>query len=207
MISPADGLLILSLLGVAVFAINGALTAIQAARLDVVGVVMLGSMTALGGGIIRDVMLNTAPPEGLADWRFPAVAMVASAAVTLVHRPLARYTKSVVIFDAAGLSLFCVTGTLTALNHGAGPLLAVLLGVTTAIGGGTIRDLMVGQIPTVLTSDLYAVPAAVGAVVAMLFWTYGGQAPLGYLLAAAVAFAIRMVGVQFNLNAPQVGHN
>lgn len=203
--SAATGLLVLALLGTAVFAINGALTAIQAARLDVVGVLMLGTITALGGGIIRDLLLGTTPPEGLADWRFAAVAMIASTLVAVLHRPLSRFSRSVTVFDAAGLSLFCVTGTLTSLEHGSGALLGVILGTTTAIGGGTLRDLLVRRIPAILTSDLYAIPAAVGALATMVFWSLGWRGPVSYLVAAGLCFAIRMLGVKFKLNAPQVG--
>jgi uncharacterized membrane protein YeiH len=202
--SPADLLLALSLLGTAVFAINGALTALQAARLDIVGVVTLGTITALGGGVIRDVLLGVIPPEGLADWRFLVVALVASAVVFGAHRRLSRIVGAITVFDAAGLSLFCVTGTLTALEHGAGPLLAIILGTTTAVGGGTVRDLLTSRVPSILTSDLYAIPAMVGALVTWAVWSLPWHSPLLYLLAALGCFVIRMLGVKYNLHAPQV---
>lgn len=203
-LSAVDGLLILGLLGTAVFAVNGALTAIQAARLDIVGVVTLGSVTALGGGITRDVLLGRLPPEGLVDWRYLGVALASSALVFPAHRRLARVSTLVMVLDAAGLSLFCVTGTLAALAHGAGPLLAILLGTVTGAGGGTYRDLLVGRIPVILTSGMYAIPASIGAALTALVVALGWQGPLPYLAAAGVCFVVRVAGVWLNLNAPTV---
>lgn len=204
-LSPGIGLLVLTLAGTAVFAINGALTALQAARLDIVGVVTLGTITALGGGILRDVLLGRLPPENLLDWRILSLAIAASALVFVAHGPLARITGLVTLLDAAGLALFCVTGTLTALDHGSGGLLAVVLGTITAVGGGTFRDLMVQRIPVILTSGVYALPAAAGATLTVLAWLLGWGGPLAYLGAATVCFGIRMAGVRYHLNAPQVG--
>jgi uncharacterized membrane protein YeiH len=203
-LSGADGLLILGLIGTAVFAVNGALTAVQAARLDIVGVTTLGTITALGGGITRDVLLGALPPEGLADWRYLALALVASALVFLTHRPLARIASLVTVLDAAGLSLFCVTGTLASIAHGAGPLLAIVLGTVTGVGGGTYRDLLVRRIPIILTSGVYAIPAAIGATATAVAVALGWTGPVPYLAAAALCFAIRMLGLRYNLNTPQI---
>lgn len=202
--SPADWLVLLSLAGTAVFAINGALTGIQAARLDIVGVVTLGTITALGGGVVRDVLLGTLPPQGLADWRFLAVALIASAAVFVLHRPLSRMLRWVTVFDAAGLALFSITGTLAALDHGTTPLLAIILGTTTAVGGGTFRDLLTSKVPMILTSDLYAIPALLGAGTTWGAWALGWHQPAAYLIAGAACFALRMIGVKYRLHAPRV---
>lgn len=202
--SPTDWLVLLGLAGTAVFAINGALTAIQAARLDIVGVITLGTITAIGGGLLRDVLLGVHPPEGLADWRFLVVALIASALVFVVHKPLSRLVRWVTVFDAAGLGLFSITGTLAALHAGASPLLAIILGAVTAVGGGTLRDLLTSRVPLILTSDLYAIPALLGALGTWAIWALNWQQPLAYLVAGAACFGLRMVGVKFKLHAPRV---
>ena len=202
--SAADWLVLLSLAGTAVFAVNGALTAIQAARLDIVGVITLGTITAIGGGVLRDVLLGVHPPEGLADWRFLVVALAASALVFVVHRPLSRLVRWVTVFDAAGLGLFSITGTLAALHAGTSPLLAIILGATTAVGGGTFRDLLTSRVPLILTSDLYAIPALLGATGTCALWSLDRHQPLVSLVAGAACFALRMVGVKFKLHAPRV---
>src|SRR4051794_1733250 len=187
--SPADGpwenrgmttgapvLLGLDLLGTFAFALNGALTALRVARLDIVGVVTLGMITALGGGIIRDVMLGSLPPATFSDWRYLAVAAVGGLIAFTFGRHLERLNRLINVLDAAGLSLFAVTGASKALGLGLGPAQAVILGAITGVGGGTLRDVLVRQIPTVLSSGLYAIPALIGAtaiVVATELHIYG----------------------------------
>jgi uncharacterized membrane protein YeiH len=117
-------------------------------------------------------------------------------------RHLRRFSLPILLFDAAGLSLFCVTGAIKSLDHGLGAAQAVILGAVTAVGGGTIRDILVRRVPTVLTSGLYAIPALIGAVIAVTTartGVYGLPAALG---AAAACFLIRYAGIRYNINAP-----
>ncbi|MGH3509573.1 MAG: trimeric intracellular cation channel family protein [Nocardioidaceae bacterium] len=196
-------LLTLDLVGTFAFALNGALTAVRSARLDIIGVVTLGMITALGGGIIRDVIIDYLPPATFSDWRYLAVAAVGSLVAFAFGRGLDRLHWSILILDAAGLSLFAVTGASKALEMGLGPTQAVILGAVTAVGGGTVRDVMMQRIPTVLRSELYAIPALVGATVTVITsraGVYGVPAAVG---AAVVCFVIRMLGVRFGLNAPR----
>jgi uncharacterized membrane protein YeiH len=194
--------LILDLVGTFAFAVNGALTALRVARLDIVGVVTLGMITALGGGILRDVLLDSLPPATFSDWRYLAVAAGGGVVAFVFGRRLERLNTSITVLDAAGLSLFAVTGATKALGLGLGPAQAVILGAVTGVGGGTLRDVLTQRIPTVLRSGLYAIPALIGAgaIVAAtgLDW-YGLPAAV---IAAALCFAIRMLGVRYGLNAP-----
>jgi uncharacterized membrane protein YeiH len=195
-------LLALDLTGTFAFALNGAMTALRAARLDLVGVVTLGMITALGGGIIRDVIIDAGPPATFLDWRYLVVAATGGLlAFALSHR-LARMAGPITVLDAVGLSLFAVTGASKAMESGMGAGAAVILGAITAVGGGTLRDVMVVQVPAVLSTGLYAVPALVAAVLtvtAMAADVYGLAAAC---VAASTCFVIRMLGVRFQLNAP-----
>jgi len=195
-------LLALDLAGTFAFALNGALTAIRVAHLDIIGVVTLGMITALGGGILRDVMIDSLPPATFSDWRYLAVAAGGSLLAFLLGRRLDRLSGAITMLDAAGLSLFAVTGASKALEFGLGPAQAVILGAVTGVGGGTLRDVLTKRVPTVLRSGLYAIPALAGAtvtVVATELGVYGLPAAIG---AAALCFVIRMLGVRFDLNAP-----
>ncbi|MFG1930882.1 trimeric intracellular cation channel family protein [Mycobacterium sp. NPDC048908] len=195
-------LLVLDLIGTFVFGLNGALTAVRAARLDVVGVVTLGMMTALGGGVVRDVVIGAIPPATFRDWRYFALALGGGLIAFVLSRWLIRLETPITVLDAIGLSVFAVIGASKAVEFGLGVAPALLLGVVTAVGGGTIRDTMVGQIPTVLRSELYAIPALVAAaitVAAIRLDVYGLPAALA---AAAACFVIRMIGVRFDLHAP-----
>src|SRR3954449_2637669 len=146
MTSSAPVLLALDLAGVFAFALNGALTALRVARLDIVGVVTLGMITALGGGIIRDVLLDSLPPATFSDWRYLAVAASGGLIAFVFGRHLERLNTPINVLDAAGLSLFAVTGATKALQFGLGPAQAVILGAITGVGGGTVRDVLIRQI-------------------------------------------------------------
>jgi uncharacterized membrane protein YeiH len=204
-IAHQPGLLVLDLIGTFAFAVNGALTAIRLARLDIVGVVTLGMVTALGGGIIRDVLLGSLPPSTFGDWRYLAVAAGGGLVAFVFGRHLERINSTITMMDAAGLSLFAVTGASKALALGVGPTQAVILGAITGVGGGTLRDVLVREVPTVLRSDLYAIPALLGAtmiVVADLLDV--GDTVWAVLLAAVLCFGLRMIGVRFGWQAPGI---
>lgn len=197
-------LLALDLFGTFVFGLNGALTAVRAARLDLVGVVTLGMMTALGGGVIRDVLIGAIPPATFRDWRYFALAAGGALIAFGLSWWLGRLEKLIIVLDAVGLSVFAVIGASKAVEFGLGVAPAAALGVVTAVGGGTIRDALVGLVPTVLRKELYAIPALAAAgitVAAMKLGVYGLPAAAG---AAAVCFLIRMLGVRFGLNAPSM---
>jgi uncharacterized membrane protein YeiH len=194
--------LALDLAGVFAFALNGALTAIRLTRLDIVGVITLGMCTALGGGIIRDILLGALPPATFSDWRYLAVAAVGGLIAFLFGRGLDRLNVPILVLDAAGLSLFAVTGALKALDHGMGVAQAVILGTITAVGGGTVRDVLIREVPSVLTSGLYAIPALVGATIVVVAGGWGVAEVPAALVAAGACFAIRMVGVRYDINAP-----
>jgi len=163
-------------------------------------------ITAVGGGIIRDVLLGALPPATFVDWRYLAVAAGGGLIAFLFSRGLVRFTSPIDVLDAAGLSLFAVTGAGKALELGAGPAQAIILGVITGVGGGTLRDVLIRQVPSVLSSGLYAIPALIGAALVVtaagggLHQVLGAPVALG---AAGLCFGIRMVGLHFGLDAPK----
>jgi len=194
--------LALDLLGTFAFALNGALTALRVARIDIVGVVTLGMITALGGGMIRDILLDALPPATFSDWRYLAVAASGGLVAFTFGRGLDRLARPILVLDAAGLSLFAVTGALKATGFDLGLAQAVILGTITGVGGGTLRDVMIGRIPVVLSSELYAIPAAVGALAVVGAGQLGVAEFTAAVGAAVLCFVIRMVGVHFGIDAP-----
>jgi uncharacterized membrane protein YeiH len=202
-LSPPTLLLVLDLVGTFAFALDGALTALRVARLDIVGVVTLGIVTAIGGGVIRDVMIGAVPPATFSDWRYLAVATAGGLIAFALARRLERLTLPISLLDAAGLSLFAVTGASKALDYGLGAGQAIILGALTAVGGGTLRDVLIRRVPAVLHSGLYAIPALIGAgitVAAIRADLYGLAAAIA---AAGVCFLVRLLGIVFGLNAPR----
>jgi uncharacterized membrane protein YeiH len=196
-------LLVLDLVGTFVFALGGALTAQKAARLDVVGAISLGMVTAIGGGIIRDVLIGAVPPASVNDWRYLAVAAVGGLVAFGLSDRLHRFSMPITVLDAAGLSFFAVTGASKALDHGLGPGQAVILGAITGVGGGALRDVLIRRIPAVLQSELYAIPAMIGAGITVATERGGVYGPVAAVAAATVCFLVRMLGVLYGLNAPR----
>ncbi|HEY9337624.1 MAG TPA: trimeric intracellular cation channel family protein [Kribbella sp.] len=194
--------LIVDLTGTFAFALNGALTALRVVRVDIIGVVTLGMFTALGGGIIRDILLDALPPATFSDWRYLTVAAGGGLVAFVFGRHLDRVAKPILVLDAAGLSLFAVSGALKGLEFGVGFSQAVILGTITAVGGGTLRDVLIREIPSVLTSGLYAIPALLGALVVVAADRLGAAGLPAAVAAAGVCFVIRMLGVRYDLSAP-----
>lgn len=163
----ATTLVVLDLTGIFVFAVSGALVAVRK-NLDLFAALVLGGVTGLGGGFVRDVLIGATPPAALADWRYLLVPVAAGLLTFFFHASVGRLERVVTIFDAFGLALFCVTGALKAVDYGLGPLPAALLGMVTGIGGGILRDVLAGRVPVIFEGALYATPALVGALVAVL---------------------------------------
>jgi len=194
-------LLVADLVGVAVFAASGASAAV-AKRLDLFGVAFVGFIAALGGGIVRDLVIGAVPPLAFADWRYAVTAVLASVAVFWLHPQLSRLRRTVLVLDAAGLGLFTVAGTLKALDAGVPAVGACLIGMLTAIGGGLARDLLTGEIPVVLQRDIYAVAALAGAVAVAVLARIGAAGPLALAGAAAAVTAVRLIALYRRWSAP-----
>ncbi|WP_250028286.1 trimeric intracellular cation channel family protein [Paractinoplanes maris] len=199
--TTGDGLLVADLIGVAVFAASGASAGI-AKRLDLFGVAFVGFIAALGGGIVRDLVIGAVPPLAFADWRYAVTAVVASLAVFWLHPQLTRWRRPVLLLDASGLGLFTVTGTLKALDAGVPAVGACLIGMLTAIGGGLARDLLTGEIPVVLQRDIYAVAALCGAIIVTILQGAGFSDPLTMAASALLITGVRLIALYRRWSAP-----
>ena len=158
---------VLDLVGTFVFAISGAALGVQRC-MDLFGVLVLAFVTAVVGGITRDVLIGAVPPASVASWHNLALAVAAGLLTFRFSRLFDRLQHPVQFFDAAGLGVFAVAGTQKALDHGINWPMAAVLGMISGIGGGMVRDVLTAQIPTVLRADIYAVAALAGALVVVL---------------------------------------
>lgn len=191
----------LDLIGVFVFALSGGVVAAQK-RLDLFGVVFLAFVAAASGGIARDVLIGAIPPYALTTWTYAAVAAAAGLVCYFGASLIQRISTPVAVFDAIGLGLFAVVGARKALDYGLSPLMAAMMGMITAIGGGMARDVLTAQTPMVLQRDIYAL-AALGGAGVMAFGLVAGLptnivAPLG----AALTIAIRLIALSRRWNLP-----
>jgi uncharacterized membrane protein YeiH len=200
-VTTGTALLLADLTGVAVFAASGASAAVVK-RLDLFGVVFVGFVAALGGGIVRDLVIDVVPPLAFGDWRYAVAAAATSIAVFYLHPQLARLRRTVLVLDAAGLGLFTVTGTVKALAAGMPALGACLIGMLTGIGGGLGRDLLTGEIPVVLRREIYAVAALAGAVAVVAADRAGIAGPLPLVGAAVLVTGVRLIALRRRWSAP-----
>lgn len=196
--------LALDLVGIFAFAVSGALMAIRR-DFDVVGIVILAVATALGGGIVRDLLLGAVPPPALTRWEYLVVPLGAAAVALVAHPELERLGRTLLVFDAAGLGLFCVAGTVKALEHGLAPVAAASLGVVTAAGGGVLRDVIARETPALVRpdSELYAVPAVAGALVVAVVWELDAYAPEVGVGVAVGIFLVRCLALRFHWRGPR----
>jgi uncharacterized membrane protein YeiH len=197
-------LLVVDLMGVSVFAVEGAMAAIRS-ELDILGLMVIAFATALGGGMIRDLLIGAIPPNSVRDWRYPATAFLGGGAVFFFYQMFQHVPQGLMIaLDAAGLALCAIAGAGKAMEFGINPLLSVLMGAVTGVGGGTIRDILLNRVPGVLQSDVYAAAALAGALVVVM----GLRTPVPrwavMTAGAVVCFALRMMAVWRHWNLPRV---
>ena len=194
-------LLVADLVGVAVFAASGASAGVVK-RLDLFGVVFVGTVAALGGGVLRDLLIGAVPPFAFTHWMYLVVAVLAATLLFWLHPQFNRLRRTVLVLDAAGLGLFTVTGTLKALDARVPALGACVIGLITAIGGGLGRDLLTGEIPIVLRREIYAVASLLGAgTIAVLVRLHVDRPPL-IAGTALLVFGVRILALLRRWQAP-----
>lgn len=198
---PSTLLLVLDLVGIGVFALSGALTGVEK-KLDLFGVLALSNTTALGGGIIRDVLIGVTPPATFTDSRYLVVPAVCGVLVFYVHPAVTRVRRPLMVFDAAGLSLFAVAGAQKSIDAGLNTPSSIGVGMITAVGGGIMRDVLVREIPLVLHREIYATAALLGATIVAV-GDRVSWAPTPVAVTGALAtFAVRVISKWRGWSAP-----
>lgn len=187
--------------GTFIFALSGATAGVKH-KLDLFGVLVLSFAAGNSGGIARDVMIGAQPPAAISDWRYIAVSMLAGLVTFYWYRIINRLNSPVLVFDAAGLALFAVSGAGKALAFHTGPVTATLLGMLTAIGGGMVRDVLVSEIPTVLCKELYAVAALIGSAVMVVGKLLQLPSSLPATAGAVLCFGIRFAAMRRGWKLP-----
>lgn len=205
MVELGDVQRLLDLAGVAVFAASGALKAAEK-KMDVFGFVILGCVTGIGGGTLRDLLLGIRPVFWITQVEYPllcaGVAALVFVAGALLPARLPARRRWLEWADAVGLATFCVLGTDIALRAGAPAFSALLMGVVTAAFGGLLRDLLAGEVPLILRREIYATAAAAGALTYIAVDAFSGRAALALVLGFAVALAVRGAALVYGLSLP-----
>jgi uncharacterized membrane protein YeiH len=188
--------------GICVFAVSGALVASRK-QMDIVGFALLGSVTGIGGGTIRDIVLGAQPVFWVKEPAYlVACVIVASLTFFIAHIPQSR-ERLLLWFDAVGLALFSVTGAYSSLLLGASPVIAVALGVSTATFGGIMRDILGGDSPIILRQQIYITAALLGSTIFVGMIGAGLGLDISAAVAFTCAFALRAAALHWNLSLPR----
>ena len=199
----------LELIGTVSFAASGAMTGLKK-NMDVFGVCILGLTTAVGGGVIRDLVLGNTPPNTFRNPVYATVALVTSAIffLKIVRRFLLRdpkwYNLGMLVMDSLGLGAFTTVGIQVAFTHAESPtlFLLVFVGVITGVGGGVIRDLLAGNTPYIFVKHIYATASLAGALLCVALWSRLGSLP-AMLAGAALIVVIRFLSAYYRWNLPK----
>jgi uncharacterized membrane protein YeiH len=154
------------------------------------------------GGVLRDLLIGSIPPAAIQDWRYAAASLLAGVFAFLWYPAIRKMHAHILVLDAAGLALFAVAGTEEALVFGMNPVTAPLLGMLTGIGGGIVRDVLVGELPWVLRSELYAVAAFAGALVIVAGHWLGLEPVATAVAGALLCFGLRFLAIRRGWKLP-----
>ena len=198
-----DIIYLLDLIGTFVFAISGIRIASRT-NMDVFGASVVGFVTAIGGGTVRDLLLDSHPITWMADMTYPLVILAAVPFTFLVGKRLDNYSKTIFIFDTIGIALFTIIGMEKALSFGLNPFMAGMMGMISAVVGGITRDVLCREVPLIFRKEIYATACLLGAVVFYLGLELNFPENLNYLITTAVIITIRTVSIKWNLSLPKM---
>lgn len=173
-------------------------------ELDIFGTIIIAFLTACGGGVVRDICLGISPPVGISHWPYLALILIATFTIAVFHKKLEMMKYPVLLFDAVGLSIFAVAGSQKALFLGQNYEVAILLGVLSAIGGGIIRETLLGRIPVVLRKEVYGSAALLGSIIVVIFHFFNLNMTLGVWFGAVVCFIVRYYSLKNKWNLPAI---
>ncbi len=186
------------------FAVTGAFKAIEK-KFDIVGIIILATITGLAGGTIRDVIIGKVPPNSIADPAYIAITVATGIVIFLLFSRLKKHWNLFLKFDAIGLGVFTIIGATFAYNiFGLNFLAIAFAGIVTAIGGGILRDVFVQDTPIIFVKELYASASFIGVVAFYFILVFDGSLYLATILGIIITTGLRMVAMKFNWNLPRV---
>lgn len=194
-------LYILDLVGVAVFAVSGVLAA-RDRGLDLLGIIVIAAITAIGGGTLRDLLLNRYPIFWITDIWYLIVIIVSALLTVAYARVRPPPGKALLVADAMGLALFALSGAQVAEAAQYPAIIVVLMGTMTGAAGGVLRDVITAQVPLILRRDIYATAAIVGISLYLILQLFGIQRPLAFGIGMAVVIILRLLAIRWSLQLP-----
>ncbi len=192
---------ILDLLGTASFAISGALFAINK-KMDPFGVFIIAFVTAVGGGTLRDILIDRSPVAWMENLSYVYTIVIAVIFAILLRKRIGYLSKSLFLFDTIGLGIFTIIGTELGIQHNLHPIISVALGMITATFGGVIRDTLSNEVPLIFHKEIYATACIVGAIVFLILNRFHVNHDISYVVTTSIVITIRLVAVKFKLELP-----
>ena len=186
------------------FAVTGAFKAIEH-KADIVGIIILATITGVAGGTIRDIVLGKTLPNSLIDPAYVIITVISAIVLFFLYSKMRKHWNIFLKFDAIGLGVFTVIGATFAYNLvGMNFLVIVLAGMLTAIGGGILRDIFVNQTPIVFVKELYASASFIGAVLFYFTLLITNELYAATIIVLVITTALRLVAMKYNWNLPRV---
>lgn len=194
---------LLDYIGTSVFAISGALAAMRK-NFDSFGVLILASVTAIGGGSLRDVLIGNTPVGWMVNWEYIVIIICSALVAILFRKQLAYFRKTMFLFDAIGLGIFTIIGFEIGLAANLHPIICVLLGTLSASFGGVIRDILCNQVPLIFHKEVYASLSIIGAIVFYLLLKTNLDININYVITSSLVVVLRILAVKYEWVLPKV---
>lgn len=191
------------IIGTIVFAISGALAAGEKSGQDWFGVTFVGFITAIGGGSLRDMLLDSYPLSWIADVNFIYAIIFGIILMRIFYTPLQRYRKTMSLFDTMGIALFTVLGTEKSLELGVHPVIAAIMGMFSAVMGGVIRDTLTNETPVIFRKEIYATACLVGAILYLILHYFDVPRTPNFIISGGLILTIRILAVYFRWSVPK----
>lgn len=198
-----DIIYVLDILGTFAFAISGALVALDK-KFDLFGVIIIAFITAVGGGMLRDVLINAHPINWIGDLNYLYTIFSAVIFTFLVKSKIAYLSKTMFLFDTIGVSVFTLLGLQKGLSFELHPLVAVIMGMISAVFGGVLRDVLTNRVPLIFEKEIYASACLAGGVMYLILNHFNIEENINFIISALVVVIIRVVAVRFSLELPKI---
>ncbi|MBT3741634.1 MAG: trimeric intracellular cation channel family protein [Polaribacter sp.] len=197
---------VLDILGTFAFAISGAQVA-KKKQFDIFGVIIIAFVTAVGGGMIRDVLINAHPINWIGDLNYVWTILIAVLTMYLFRSKVAHLSKTLFLFDTIGISVFTLLGLQKGLDYNLHPFLALIMGMVSAVFGGVIRDVLTRKVPLIFKKEIYASACLIGGVVYLFIGFLDVSENIQFVLSGLVIFVIRLVAVKYKLELPKINND
>ncbi|TMM31256.1 trimeric intracellular cation channel family protein [Polaribacter aestuariivivens] len=195
---------VLDILGTFAFAISGALVALDK-KLDIFGVIIIAFVTAVGGGMLRDILINAHPINWIGDLNYLYTIFTAVLFTFLFKSKIAHLSKTMFLFDTIGLGVFTLLGLEKGLSYNLHPIIALIMGMTSAVFGGVLRDVLTNKVPLIFEKEIYASACLAGGIIYLLIYQFTAiPENINFIVSSSVVIIIRAVAVKFNLELPKI---